>query len=214
MRVRLLDHNSKFDIELVTKILNDYLDEERERKFSIYFIETVESLVEKIKDGFKLGAILVTGMFDEAGKIIGCAAGVSINRLWQQGITLLPIWILLLTYLKNKHMSSPKERLHKLISPIITIFEKHKFYSWFKVTKFSHTVTNESLDDYITNVYSKIINDERYTVTVESIVTSTTDLSKLPDTYRRIFPDRIKEGVKLVLLQHHYKNSLRKFESL
>lgn len=201
------------DVELLQKILTDFINDEIQYGSPVYPLDAMKFLKNRCIENFvdsknkHPNDYIVVGAFED-NEIVGVAIGQKIHHLWKMQHVILPTWILVLTYLKDRKNSSPKNRLHELISPIITSMENDGFYSWYKVSKFRGT---EDLDAYISNVYSKIINAERYTVTVEAIVGNQEQRDSLPSTFRSLFPVVVYDGIRLGLLQHHYKNSLRKF---
>lgn len=201
------------DEHILRNILNDFIGDEMKNGSPVYELISMEMLRDGIIKNFLESVnrpendYIISGVFED-NEIMGVAVGQKLHHFWKMQNVVLPTWILVLTYLKEKKNVSPKERLHNLISPIITSMEEDGFYSWYKVSKFKGS---ENLDDYLEKVYSKIINSERYTVTVEAIVENQEQRDSLPSTYRGLFPTVIKEGVRLGLLQHHYRNSLRKF---
>lgn len=211
MQYRILSPEN--DEYFLRKILDDFIADEIRRGSPVYTLISMQALRDKCIENFIQSVnksahdYMVVGAFDGT-EIVGVSIGQKIHHFWKMTNVVLPTWILVLTYFNEKKNSSPKNRLHELISPIITAMENDGFYNWYKVSKFKGVT---DIDKYLEEVYSKIINAERYTVTVEAIVETQEQRDSLPSTYRSLFPVVIKEGVRLGLLQHHYKNSLRKF---
>lgn len=207
------------DYDKLKSLMNHYLLEEQNNIHRVYPIESIESTItnnlklfedsktDNIKNGF-----LVGGEFYN-DELIGFSIGRKLNHMWNVSHTVIPNWALILIYSKNKTWRSPKQKTYNLVNPIISIMESEKFYTWYKVSKISNKVTSENIDHYLTDVYSNTISSERYTVTIEAIVDNQTDLDKIKSVYRKMFPIKIYDNRKLALMCHHFKNSLRNFES-
>lgn len=211
---RILDPNQDYNI--LSDLLTDYLNDQKSQPKTVYPIEASEYMIKRYLEiftesvNFPPNNYIVSGAFED-DELVGVAIGRKINNAWNIPHVVLPTWILLFAHYKTKEMKSPKYKLHNLINPIITIMENDKFYNWFKVSKFSNKVTPENVEDYLNKVYSKTINAERYFVTIEAVIETQNERDSLPSAFRGMFPPIVHDGVRLVLMQHHYKNSLRKF---
>lgn len=205
------------DYEKLKSLMNHYFFEEEKSSHRVYPLESTEATIknnlalfeksstDNIKNGF-----LVGGEFCN-GELIGFSIGRKLNHIWNIEQTVVPSWVLVLLYSKNKAWKSPKQKVHMLLSPVISVMESEKFYSWYKVSKISNKLNSENVDQYLSEVYSRTINTNRYSVTIEAVVNNQEELNKLKSVYRKMFPVQIYDNRKLALMCHHFKNSLRTF---
>lgn len=213
LQYRILSPEVREDVVALRKVLNQFLFDESNYRSPVYPLVAMEQMVTYVMTQFvqsvtkNVNDFMVCGAF-EGDQIVGVAVGQKLHHLWGFQAVVLPSWALILMYLHKREQRSPKDRLHELLSPVITAMETDGFYSWYKVSKFK---PGQDVQHYLDNVYSKIINAERYTVTVEALVENQEQRDALPSTFRRLFPVVVKDGVKLGLLQHHFKNNLRRF---
>lgn len=203
------------DYEKLKSLMDHYFTNEQKSSHRVYPLESTEetiknnlklfenTLTDNIKNGF-----LVGGEFTD-DELTGFTIGRKINHIWNIEHTVIPSWTLVLMYSKTKSWKSPKEKAHNLLSPIISVMESEKFYSWYKVSKISNKINSQNVDRYLSDVYSNTINAERYTVTIEAIVNNQEELNSIKSVYRKMFPVKIYDHRKLALMCHHFKNSLR-----
>lgn len=210
---RLLSPHESSDVALLHKVLGKFLDDERTYGSPVYPYVAMAAMAKYVMEQFMESVMkndhdfMVCGAFD-GEEIVGVSVGQKLHHMWGMQSVILPQWALVLMYMKHREMRSPKDRLHSLLSPIISAMEADGFYSWYKVSKFR---LGEHPQTYLDKIYSRTINAERYFVTIEALVENQEQRDGLPSTFRRLFPVLVHDGVKLGLLQHHFKNNLRKF---
>jgi hypothetical protein len=212
---KILDPLSDYD-KLADLMWFYYLEESAKLK-TVYPLSAIWQLIEsnlvlfKESNNVPYGDYVISGAFNN-DELVGFAIGRKLNHYWKILTHVIPQWVLVLIYLKNKEWETPLERLHELLLPITSLMEEQKYYEWYKVSKFSRKVTINTLDNYLETVYSKIINSTRYIVSVELVINNSLELALVEGIYRRLFPTKIHDDTRLVLLKHQYKNSLRNLQ--
>jgi hypothetical protein len=219
---RFLDPHNFLDSARLDSILDQYVDEERAKTIkgipTVYPLESVEFTANYIATVFARSrtyppnTFIINGGF-RGDELIYISVAKKLNHQWGYDHTVIPSWIYFFLYSRDREINFPIKRMKDLLVPLVTVMQKEKFYSWYKVTKLSRTVNTDNLDDYLKRVYSKMVPMGPYNnmITVEAIIDNQDAKDNLPTAYRNMFPIKVHNGVRLALMMHHYSNNIRIF---
>ena len=203
------EDNKDFDT-----ILSKFLDYQRNLSNKIYSYHQMEFFVESKRRFFteySPNEFVVSGGYNNDNEICAFAVGIKLGAVCNIRHDILPQWVLSMTYLEDKEWTSPREKIHNLITPITSKMENDGFYTFYKINKIPSFISDDTASKWLNDVYSKSISNKRYIPVIERIIKTESDIHKLPSIHRAIFPNEVLRP--MAIMAHHLRQEIRHYEN-
>jgi hypothetical protein len=214
-QIRLLDNTIENDVVQLQLILNNFLENEKNKISPVYdhsglvnFVSWIKSsfLVEHIND-FVIAARFYGTEIDQ----IYVAHKLQVGWPTKLVSDALPYWVLALMYFKETEWKSPSDQILDLEKLVITHFEKQHYTTGYIIIKAPRGLLsltdNLTVNKYINNVLKKTLPASRYDFTVEYIFKNQHDLDNFKfSAFKCMFPKGILKPVAMLSIKLKYEN--------
>jgi hypothetical protein len=216
MTVRALNPTNPADFENLKKILDSYLETEKNKVHPVYIYEDIVTFVDWMKSSFlekDMADFVISARFSDL-EIDQVYVAYKLEAAWNRPMsTVVPYWVVGLMYFKNKELKSPSYQILNLEKLVLDHFEKQKYTTGHIVIKAPSGMLNLSdsstINKYINTVLRKTLPAYRYDFSIENIFKNQEDLDNYKfSAFKAMLPKRILKPVVLLSFKLKYENRI------
>jgi hypothetical protein len=216
MTVRALNPTNPADFENLKKILDSYLETEKNKVHPVYIYEDIVTFVDWMKSSFlekDMADFVISARFSDL-EIDQVYVAYKLEAAWNRPMsTVVPYWVVGLMYFKNKEWKSPSDQILNLEKLVLDHFEKQKYTTGHIVIKAPSGMLNLSdsstINKYINTVLRKTLPAYRYDFSIENIFKNQEDLDNYKfSAFKAMLPKRILKPVVLLSFKLKYENRI------
>ena len=217
-QIRLLDNTIENDVVQLQLILNNFLENEKNKISPVYNHSGLVNFVSWIKSSFlrqNTKDFVIAARFYNS-EIDQVYVAYKLEATWgkPQVENVLPFWVLGLMYFKNTEWKSPSDQILNLEKLVLDHFEKQKYTTGHIVLKapkgLLNLPDNASAITYVNEVLKKTLPGFRYDFLIEHVFRTQNDIDNYNfAAFKSILPKRICKPVMLISLTLKYEHRMQ-----